>query len=124
MKALLEGRRNASVGIVLGLVGMLCLLAVGMGIAIYSTSNLHKLRVTLDSRCQTRQASDLRQRASLQSDVAFYTKILSLTDQAPPSATVGGRRFVAQYRAAIVQARTDKQTAAQGIVLSSCSAYR
>jgi hypothetical protein len=81
MRALTRGERNASVGVVAGLVGLICLLAASLGLNLKHAKDLDDIKQVLVGRCQARQASDERVREDLQGRIDLYAAIVS-TEQA------------------------------------------
>ena len=124
MRALLQGRRNASLGVTLGLVGMICLLAVSTGLAIYGMTNLHDLRSTIVGRCEKRLALDTSTRNSIKAQAAFYASLEAIAADAPPVTDPRYAALYARQKAAIHLARTQAEAAVRAGVLGSCNAYK
>jgi hypothetical protein len=124
MRALLRGERNASVGVVLGLLALLCLLGSSLGLTLAYRHQLQDLKQTLYERCLQRQAYDESNHASVVADVQFYSQILSLQDRVPPQTDPRRQVLSEQYRDAIVAAKTRKEKAAAQGVIGTCSTVR
>jgi hypothetical protein len=76
VRALLNGERQGGVGVVLGLVGVICLLIASIGLNIKQSRDLSAVKHTLQQRCALRQQSDARERADLQVRIDLYAGLL------------------------------------------------
>lgn len=78
MRALIEGRRNGSVGAVLGLAGVICLLIASVGLNLKHAGDLDDVKHVLVSRCELRQAQDVRTRDDLTARIELYATLSSV----------------------------------------------
>lgn len=76
MRALTRGERRASVGVVLGLLGLICLLVASLGLNWKQSRDLSDVKRILIGRCEARQASDDRTRDDLRGRIDLYTAIV------------------------------------------------
>jgi hypothetical protein len=124
MRALLRGERVGSVGVVLGLFALLCLLASSLGLTLEYRAQIQDFKKTVYERCLQRAAYDESNHASVVADVELYQQILSLQDRVPEQTDPRRQALTREYRDAIVQAKTRKEKAAAQGVIGSCAIYK
>jgi hypothetical protein len=124
MRALLEGQRQASMGIVAGLAGVICLLIASVGLNVKHSSDLRDLKHVIYKRCQQRQAYDQANHASIEADAELYRQLLDIADRAPRQTDPRLEVLVAEQRRVIAQAADRKAAAVRAGVIGSCNAYR
>lgn len=124
MRALLRGERTGSVGVVLGLFALLCLLASSLGLTLDYRAQIQDFKKTVYERCLQRQTYDESNHASVVADVELYQQILSLQDRVPEQTDPRRQALTREYRDAIVQAKTRKEKAAAQGVIGSCAIYK
>lgn len=126
MRALLAGERRASVGVVLGLIGILCLLGVSTGLAVYGMTNLHALRETLQERCAARQAIDQANHNGQVANAEAWKSLAEIAESVklPPGTDPEMVRLYNRQKAVLNTAKVQAQAAADAGVIGTCTVYK
>lgn len=124
MRALIEGRRQGSVGVVLGLVALLCLLGSSLGLTLAYRAQLKDLKATIYHRCLQRTAYDQANHDSVAADAELYQQLLDIAKQAPRQTDPRLAALVARQEAVIRLAQQRKAAAAKAGVIGTCQTYR
>lgn len=126
MRALIRGERTGSLGVVLGLVALFCLLASSLGLTLAYRAQLKDLKVTIYHRCVQRQHYDLANHNGQVANAEVWKALAEIAEQTPiPPGT--DPKTVALYKAeveAINTAKVKAQAAADAGVVGSCTAYK
>lgn len=110
MKALITGQRNGSVGVVLGLAGVICLLIASVGLNLKHRSDLTHLHSTIYHRCLDRQQYDQLSNAARNTEIVEWRR---LAQQQPGLS-----------RDAYTRMADAMQAAVNGQVRGGCNLYR
>lgn len=124
MRALTRGERQASAGIIAGLIGLLCLLGASLGLNLKHAHDLTDLKHVIYQRCLQRTVYDQANHDSVEADAELYRQLLAIADKAPVNADPRIRLLVADQRRVIAAAADRKARAAHAGVIGSCNAYR
>lgn len=126
MRALVEGRRAGSLGVVLGLFALLCLLASSLGLTLAYRAQLKDLKSTIYTRCLQRQHYDLANHNGQVANAEVWKALADIAAEAklPPTADGQTRRLYAEQVRAINTAKVKAQAAAAQGVIGSCESYR
>jgi hypothetical protein len=124
MKALLRGERTLTVTQVLGLVGLLCLLASSLGLTLAYRQQLKDLKATIYTRCLQRTQYDRANHESVAADADLYQQLLDIAKQAPKQTDPVLAALVTRQEQVIRLAQQRKAAAARAGVIGSCSTYR
>lgn len=111
MKALITGQRNGSVGVVLGLAGVICLLIASVGLNLKHRSDLTHLHSTIYHRCLDRQQYDQLSNRARSTEIVEWRRLARLE---PPSLR----------RDAYTRMADAMQAAVNGQVRGGCNLYR
>ena len=124
MRALKNGERLGSVGVVLGLFALMCLLVSSLGLTLAYRMQLRDLKATIYHRCVQRQAYDRANNLSVRADADLYAQLLDIAREAPRQTDPRLATLVARQEQVIRLAQQRKATAANAGVIGSCNSYR
>lgn len=124
MRALTRGERQASVGVIAGLLGVLALLVSTLLLTLSYRGQLIDLKATIVGRCEQRQVYDQANNDSVRADAVLYGQLLDIADQAPEQTDPKIAALVARQRQVISDAQRRKEAAAEAGVIGSCDQYR
>lgn len=121
MRTLTAGERRASVGVVAGLVGVLCLLVSTLALTLSYRAQLIELKDTIKARCEARVEYDRRFIRAAEGDARFYSDAIALVDRAAEARTeplsVAVQKLVDDQRQMLLDARDRKRAiVAQGVI--------
>lgn len=140
MRSLRRNERLASVGVVLGLLGMVCLLAVSLAmslsykrqaeadhaLAAQTEQTLQHLRTVIYERCLQRQKYDLSNHNAVLANEELYRALLDIARQSPMPPDTDARTLALYQRqtAALQRAHAKASSAARVGVIGTCTAYQ
>lgn len=126
MRALIEGRRQATVGVVLGLFALFCLLTSSLGLTLAYRAQLKDLKSTIYERCLQRQRYDTATHNGQLANAEVWKALADIAAKVklPPTADAQTRRLYAQQVRAINTAKVKAQAAADQGVIGSCDTYK
>ena len=128
MRALTRGERNASVGVVAGLLGVLAMLVSTLLLTLSYRSQLIDLRETLEQRCAARQVVDQKINSAAEGDAKFYGDLLDVAERAEglrvEPLTPEMRALVDEQKQIVADAQRRKLALVNQGVLGGCSQYK
>lgn len=124
MRALIRGERYGSVGVVLGLLALFCLLTSSLGLTLAYRAQLKDLKSTIYERCLQRAKYDKANNDSVKADAELYQQLLDISEQAPAQTDPRIQALVERQRSVIRTAQQRKATAAEAGIVGSCETYR
>lgn len=123
MDKLLRSERNASVGVIAGLFGVLCLLGASLALTFAYRGQIEEFRDTVYTRCLERTRIDEANLDSVKADALLYQQLLDIASRAPQQTDPALARLVAEQRRVIAEARDRKEKAAEAGVVGNCAVY-
>ena len=127
MRALTAGERRASVGVVAGLVGVLCLLVSTLALTLSYRGQLIELKETIKARCEARVEYDRRFIRAAEGDARFYADLLDIGARAEEirvePLTPEMRALVEEQKQIVLTAQQRKQAIVAEGVIGRCDQY-
>lgn len=127
MRALTTGERRASVGVVAGLVGVLCLLISTLALTLSYRGQLIELKETIKARCEARVEYDKRFINAAEGDRRFYADLLDVAERAEKyrvePLTPEMRALVEEQKQIVEDAQSRKAAIVSQGVIGRCDQY-
>lgn len=120
MRSLLRGERQGSLGVVLGLVAVICLAAYALAMALGWRSQFYELKHTIYQRCTQREAYDQASQQGRRSMVDLY-RTLEAQERSNPFID---ERLRTERRRAYMHAVAGLSGALRTGAPTGCSQYR
>lgn len=124
VQSIRDGERLAGLGVVLGLLSVLCLLIASVGLTLDYRAELRETRQTIYERCLQRQAYDDAAQKARQGQVEFYEALLAISADLPPSPDPAVQAARERQTAAITEVLNDTEGALEQGVTTPCTVYR
>lgn len=126
MRALVRGERRASLGVMLGLVGLLCLLLGTLVLTLDYRAQLTSVRQTIYTRCLQRLQYDQAAHDGQVANAKVWASLAQIAQQTPIPADADPRvkALFEREQVAINDAKTASQKAADEGVIGGCQVYR
>lgn len=127
MRALTQGERRASIGVLAGLLGVLCLLVSTLALTLSYRTQLIDLKDTIQQRCEARTEYDRRFVRAAEGDATFYADLLALAARADAARTEpltpAMQKLVDEQEQIIAEARDRKLAIVEQGVIGRCDQY-
>lgn len=122
MRALINGERRGSLGVVAGLFGVLMLLAASLALTFAYRGQINTLSERIYTRCLERQRYDTANSEAVKASNELYRRILAQvrSTPVPPNMREQQRQYIDSLSDAVEQ--TDRAIAAG--VIGQCEQYR
>ena len=127
MRALTAGERRASVGVIAGLLGVLCLLVSTLALTLSYRAQLIDLKQTIQARCEARVEYDKRFIRAAEGDQRFYADLLDVARRADKlrvePLTPEMRALVEEQKQIVLTAQQAKAAIVEQGVIGRCDQY-
>lgn len=122
MRALTRGERQASVGVIAGLIGVLMLLATSLFLTLAYRTQITELQSTIYTRCLERTRYDEANAKAVKASNELYRRILAQVQAAPQQPGMADAR--AEYVDTLTDAIDITDEAVANGTIGNCQQYR